>query len=111
MATPKNAKRRSKTRIIHLDKVNLIPHEMTLGCDYQVRLSWRREWTVCRFVKVTRKGFNLLNLETSKCVVRNSHIYDRTWVGRDIPDDRKKFTVWIPSHFAIGGKVSASDIG
>lgn len=29
---------------------------------------------VCKFIKVTKKGYNMLNIKTSKCIFRN-HMY------------------------------------
>jgi len=42
-----------------------LKYKMFLGNDYLIRLD-RRLFT-CRFIKVTAKGFNLLELETSRC--------------------------------------------
>ena len=46
---------------------------MSLGDDMSVFL-WGREFPNCRFVKVTRKGFNILNLDTSRCLLKQ-HLY------------------------------------
>jgi len=70
--------------------------EMTLGQDYVLTLSHGRV-VVCRFIKVTDKGFNLLNLSASKVVCRR-HFYTREFAGKDksIPRDRKTFVVGLP---------------
>ena len=38
----------------------------------------------CVFIKVTRKGFNLLNLDTDRTILRR-HIYSSKMVGKEYP--------------------------
>lgn len=46
---------------------------LTLGEDYIVFI-WGKPAGICRFIQPTEKGFNFLNLETSKSVMKH-HIY------------------------------------
>jgi len=72
-----------------------------LGRDYVIP-SRSANPTIVRFIKVTPKGFNLLNLRTNKCILK-SHLYDRQFVGKDkkVPRDVEFLTVtvpyWLPS--------------
>ena len=70
----------------------------TLGEEYWVK--WGRKWVLCRFIKVTRKGFNLLNLETHKCLVRH-HLYGRGLAGKPIPVHYTTFTCAVPECYRI----------
>lgn len=49
-----------------------------------------------KFIKTTRKGFNLLDVDTNKCVCRK-HFYARKYSHKNIPHNVKKFTVSIPN--------------
>lgn len=46
---------------------------LKLGEDYIVHI-WGKPAGICRFIQRTEKGFNFLNLETSKCVMQR-YIY------------------------------------
>lgn len=50
-----------------------------------------------RVIKVTRKGFNLLNLKTSKCLLY-PHLYAKGWGGKEIPANQKHFTFKVKLH-------------
>jgi len=54
----------------------------------------KRNSTV-KFIKVTAKGFNFLNLETSKCIFKR-HLYSKDFVGIDVPYDVKYINVQLP---------------
>jgi len=74
--------------------------EMTLGQDYSMRRMSGRV-LVCRFIKVTPKGFNLLDLSTSRCVCRR-HFYTREFSGdKEIPRDRTTFVVGLPGWIMV----------
>ena len=47
-------------------------YTFTLGEIYIVVAGGKRR---CQFIKVTPKGFNLLDLDRSKCIIKN-HLYD-----------------------------------
>jgi len=49
------------------------PITLVLGNEYVI-MTWNGLIT-CRFIKVTAKVFNLLNIETSKCILIN-HLYE-----------------------------------
>jgi hypothetical protein len=38
-----------------------------------------------RFIKVTPKGFNLLDLESNRCFFKQ-HLYSREWNHKEIPE-------------------------
>ncbi len=48
-------------------------YRLELGKDYWVSM-WGKSVGICRLIQPTPKGYNLLNLETSKCVLKR-HIY------------------------------------
>ena len=50
------------------------PVKLELGADYEVRWYRYTYTTICRFIKPTKCGFNLLNLETNKCILP-THLY------------------------------------
>ena len=80
--------------------------KMKLGADYMVRMN--SEWHLCRFIKVTPKGFNLLDLKTNKCI-KKGHLYDRKWSGKVIPKDKVWFKVNVPEWIMIGANVSKEE--
>jgi hypothetical protein len=40
---------------------------------------------ILKFIKVTRKGYNLLDIETNKCIL-NQHLYSRDFSNKEIPE-------------------------
>lgn len=54
-----------------------------------------------KFIKVTPKGFNLLDLETNRCIM-NKHLYSRNWYNKDMPTNIYEVNnVWVPDHFVF----------
>ncbi len=49
---------------------------------------------IVKFIKVTPKGFNFLDIETHKCILLK-HCYDPSWSGKKIPNNIKQFWVWV----------------
>ncbi len=49
-----------------------------------------REAIIVKFIKVTPKGFNLLNVATNKCILK-SHLYSKDFSNKEIPNDVKIF--------------------
>jgi hypothetical protein len=48
---------------------------------------------ICKFIQVTRKGFNLLDVNTNRCIMRR-HLYDREFQPKKhIPKARRNFSV------------------
>ena len=41
---------------------------------------------IVKFIKVTRKGYNLLDMDTHKCILRG-HLYSPLFSHKEIPDD------------------------
>lgn len=54
-----------------------------LGSLYETDTYPRR---IVRFIKVTRKGYNLLDVETNKCILRY-HLYCPKFSHKEIPED------------------------
>jgi hypothetical protein len=71
---------------------------MELGAEYLVYFDSHRPENprFCRFIQVTRKGFNLLDLQTSKCILKK-HLYVKNMQGREIPPQWTRFKVGIPN--------------
>jgi len=53
-----------------------------LGSLYEIKYPYR----LVRFIKVTRKGYNLLDIKTNKCILSH-HLYSKEFSHKDIPDD------------------------
>ncbi len=43
---------------------------------------------IVKFIKVTPKGYNLLDIKTNKCIMRH-HLYSRDFSHKQIPEDKK----------------------
>ena len=83
-----------------------------LGQDYRIPGRWRngqRTWRIVRFVQTTRKGFNLLDLETSRCLLSRTKLYDRRWSGKAIPNDQTTFEVMVPAYVPVPVPVVAGE--
>ena len=57
---------------------NIYFRNFKLGAFY----AWKHR--IFQFIKVTPKGFNLLEVQTHKCFFRK-HLYSKVWTGKDIP--------------------------
>jgi len=68
--------------------------ELTLGEEYMVGFS--NTMAKCRLIKTTAKGFNFLNLETNKCVLKQ-HLYAKGYFTNPIPSRKNtfKFTIFV----------------
>jgi hypothetical protein len=55
------------------DRPYRIPYNFRLGYEYLVWWNYADKMRV-KFIKVTPKGFNLLNLDTNKCIIKH-HLY------------------------------------
>lgn len=38
-----------------------------------------------KFIHVTPKGFNLLDVETGRCIMMNGHLYSKDWRNKPMP--------------------------
>jgi hypothetical protein len=56
-------------------------HTLAVGDDLEV-IVFGRHLPNCRFIKVTRKGFNILDLDTSRCVLKR-HLYMKGMGGKE----------------------------
>ena len=64
------------------NQIRLKNIELTLGDDVEVY--WWKSMTNCRFVKVTRKGFNILDLNTNRMIFKR-HLYGLAMAGKEYP--------------------------
>jgi len=62
--------------------------ELTLGEYYYIYGG------VCKFIKVTEKGFNFLNENKNKCILKQ-HLYDRKYWGKPMPKNIKTITTHV----------------
>jgi hypothetical protein len=76
-------------------------HKFTLGHYYNIQwTSSSAPVTLCKFIKVTRKGFNLLNVATNKCICK-SHLYAPKYSGKDIPKREIAFKVNVSEYMIV----------
>ena len=68
--------------------------ELTLGEEYMVGYN---KMCRCRLIKTTAKGFNFLNLETNKCILKQ-HLYARGFFTNPIPKRKNtfRFAIFVP---------------
>ena len=57
--------------------------------------SWGRT-KVVKFIQPTRKGFNFLDMETSKCIL-SQHLYAIGFGGKELPTKETTFSFWVPN--------------
>ena len=57
--------------------------QLTTG-DMLVCLCWGRCAHNCKFIKVTRKGFNILNIDTNRCILK-THVYAKDMAHKEFP--------------------------
>lgn len=66
----------------------------TLGKEYRIRGPGMGPWgRVGKLIKVTPKGFNLLDEKTNQCLLSH-HLYCRKWCNKEMPEQ-------IPSKFIL----------
>ena len=82
--------------------------ELTVGQVWMVRHFGR--WRACQVIQVTRKGFNLLDLATSRCILHR-HLYAQGFSGKPLPPERKTYKFNIPEWIVFGDKVNKESIG
>jgi len=73
-------------------EIKLIYLKLTIGEEVYVGNK------LCKFIKVTRKGFNFLNLQTNRCIFYH-HVYDSNWSHQNIPRHINTFKITIPCNF------------
>jgi hypothetical protein len=72
---------------------------ITLGDVFEVRRDF--SYSICKFIKVTRKGFNFLDLATNRTILTKRHIYATKMAGKEYPSSgviRAKFQIPIYLH-------------
>ena len=78
-------------------------HKLSLGDNLTVTSSFGYKMR-CRFVKVTPKGFNLLNLDTNRMVLKR-HIYGIGMAGKEYPKKGDiHVKVLVPSYLRLSKK-------
>ena len=76
------------------------PIKLSLG-DQLVISMFGKALPNCVFIKVTRKGFNILNLDTNRTILKH-HLYGKGMAGKEYPvrgNITHKF--WVPSYMEI----------
>lgn len=79
------------------------PHDFSrYQCELGEKFSYTsprtKKTTTVKFIKITRKGFNFLNLETNKCVFTKP-VYDKDFSNKPIDSNFDYFRVQIPNWF------------
>lgn len=78
------------------------PKKLELGKNYYVGFSYK-DIVKCKFIQTTKSGFNFLNLQTNKCILKH-HLYRSKY---DIHSDGNWF--WV-NQFMIITECSYVDI-
>ena len=91
---------RTRRGIFEGSQVQYRARELVLGEFYC--FSWWGSHTSrrCKFIKVTRKGFNFLDVETNQCILK-THIYGVDMAGKEYPRDLTNVKVWISDRHTI----------
>ena len=81
---------------------------LTLGDELMVCPGWGPFKTNCVFVKVTRKGFNILDRDTNRMIFYKRHLYGVGMANKEYPS-RGPITVKVavPFHCRISKKKKA----
>lgn len=89
------------SNIIHFSPTcSKVKYRFRLGELYMVRWYSNRPIQLCKFIQVTPKGFNLLDVQTNKCILKR-HLYDNKWSGQRIPKDCTDFKVNISASLIV----------
>jgi len=68
-------------------------HKFELGCNYRVQFGYREDrFVICKLIKVTKTGYNFLNIETNKCIMKQ-HLYP-TKMRNHITGDQFCINAW-----------------
>lgn len=81
--------------------------KLTLGCIYEVSVKSGGKHK-CIFIMTTRKGFNFLRFDNSKCLVTSKHLYDKSYLHKEISNKTNNFTVTLPTWIERVEKSQAS---
>jgi len=91
------------------DNIPRRTHKFELGKLYSVGSHWYKNPTICEFIKVTPKGFNLLVVYTAKCLLKH-HLYAKKYTGKTIPIGKTAFSVNIPNWIDRIEEIPVADI-
>lgn len=89
--------------IIFRNNYKFLKERLTTGDDLEVRAGNNIISSNCRFVKVTNKGFNIINLDTNRTILKH-HVYGLGMTGKDktYPEIGDiTVTVLIPAYLTI----------
>lgn len=83
-----------------------VPHKLTLGQIIEVRRGYNKDTRKFnteefKFIKVTRKGFNLVSLTTHKCISPRTHFYAKKFSHKNIPPTITTVVVGVPLWVSI----------
>jgi len=81
----------------HSNPFFLVLREFYLGSLYSIG---SKRPIICKFIKVTPKGFNFLNIETSQCIMKR-HLYARNMKDKQYPKNISSVKVWVPASYPI----------
>lgn len=71
---------------------NRHPKKLILGAEYRICFWYHSaEIIIAKFIQPTEKGFNFLNLDTNKCILKH-HLYPSKYLNR-IKNDENWFFV------------------
>jgi len=71
-----------------------VPKRFNLGDCYVIQF-WYGKERLCRFIQPTRKGFNFLDLNTHKCILRY-HLYPSKY-----PEHISNNWFWVSEHMRV----------
>lgn len=75
-------------------KYKRLPRKFELGRIYNIRFGHGNSVN-CKFIKVTRKGYNFVNISTHKCVLKH-HLYPSK-----CPNHLSENWFWINTYYTI----------
>lgn len=80
-------------KFINYDNIPKRLFVFTLGKIYTIDNLFCKRF---KFIQPTKKGFNLLDMDTHKCILK-SHMYCKKYRGIEIPRHENMFKVPIPN--------------
>ena len=70
---------------------------LKLGSVYRLTSAYNDRALICRFIKTTAKGFNMLNVRTSKCIFKNV-IYQTDSAKKKVGARQQIFEMALPDY-------------
>jgi len=76
-------------------------HEVQLTLGDELEVSIGNKTLHCKFIKVTSKGFNILNLDTDRTILKH-HLYGKGMGGKEYPAQGRISKIFrIPNCFHV----------